>query len=282
MRIFELVRSAVFSGVVAAAFLGSAGGALAIDEKLFDDKTGVKAQSNPWEVFQFGYSAYKSGHKDQAAEAYRYAAENGQIGASWKLARMYAEGDGVDRNDYEAFKFFTEIAEQEVEPGSPEDPTDPGSTDGGPTDPGSDDGTVGTAATIRVDAGNTGTRLYHNHNCTVSDAGTGTITKEVKNDKVGITEWTLPRRTTVVSVGGTFPGATRVVRYPHDDVDGERSVGAESVLLASGRGERPLPTEVRRDHPVENCAGADHEGRVHAQHPRHAAHLRPGLQYDHQ
>ena len=81
----------------------------------------MKAQSNPWAVFQFGFTAYKSGHKDQAVEAYRYAAENGQIGATWKLARMYAEGDGVDRNDYEAFKFFSEIADQDVEPGSPEE-----------------------------------------------------------------------------------------------------------------------------------------------------------------
>ena len=72
-------------------------------------------------MFQFGFSAYKSGNKDQAAEAYRYAAENGQIGATWKLARMYAEGDGVARDDYEAFKFFSEIAEQDVEPGSREE-----------------------------------------------------------------------------------------------------------------------------------------------------------------
>jgi uncharacterized protein len=34
---------------------------------------------------------------------------------------MYAEGDGVKRNDYEAFKFFQEIAQQDVEPGSPEE-----------------------------------------------------------------------------------------------------------------------------------------------------------------
>jgi TPR repeat protein len=34
---------------------------------------------------------------------------------------MYAEGDGVTRNDYEAFKFFSEIAQQDVEPGSPEE-----------------------------------------------------------------------------------------------------------------------------------------------------------------
>ena len=121
MQIYELVRSSVFGGIVAAAFLGFAGGAQAFDDKVFDDKTGVKAESNPWAVFQFGYSAYKSGHKGQAAEAYRYAAENGQIGARWKLARMYAEGDGVARNDYEAFKFFSEIANQDVEPGSPEE-----------------------------------------------------------------------------------------------------------------------------------------------------------------
>lgn len=121
MRISELVRASAYSALVAASLLGAAGEAQAFDDKVFDDKTGVKPESSPWAVFQFGFSAYKSGHKDQAVEAYRYAAENGQIGATWKLARMYAEGDGVAQNDYEAFKFFSEIAEQDVEPGSPEE-----------------------------------------------------------------------------------------------------------------------------------------------------------------
>ena len=121
MRRFGVIRSTVLSMLVASVTLGSIGAASAFDERIFDDKGEVKAQSNPWAVFQFGFTAYKSGHKDQAVEAYRYAAENGQIGATWKLARMYAEGDGVDRNDYEAFKFFNEIADQEVEPGSPEE-----------------------------------------------------------------------------------------------------------------------------------------------------------------
>src|SRR5262245_17962006 len=108
---FEAIRTTVLSALVAAMTLGCAGGAMA-----FDDKA-TKARSSPWAVFKFGFSAYKSGHKDQAVEAYRYAAENGQIGATWKLARMYAQGDGVARNDYEAFKFFNEIAQQDVEPG---------------------------------------------------------------------------------------------------------------------------------------------------------------------
>jgi len=117
----ELLRSSVFSALVAVAIFGAVGQAMAFDDKVFDDKTGVKPQSSPWAVFQFGFSAYKNGHKEQAAEAYKYAAENGQIGATWKLARMYAEGDGVARDDYEAFKFFSEIVDQDVEPGSPEE-----------------------------------------------------------------------------------------------------------------------------------------------------------------
>ena len=121
MPISEFVRVLAFGGLVAAATLLSAGGALAIDQDIFDDKGDVKPQSSPWDVFQFGYSAYKSGHKDQAVEAYRYAAENGQLGASWKLARMYAEGDGVARDDYEAFKFFAVIASKDVEAGSREE-----------------------------------------------------------------------------------------------------------------------------------------------------------------
>ncbi|MER8393789.1 sel1 repeat family protein [Mesorhizobium sp. M1340] len=125
MRTSELLRSSVVSALVAlatfGATLGAVGQAMAFDDKVFDDKTGVKPQSSPWAVFQFGFSAYKNGHKEQAAEAYKYAAENGQIGATWKLARMYAEGDGVARDDYAAFKFFSEIVDQDVEPGSPEE-----------------------------------------------------------------------------------------------------------------------------------------------------------------
>lgn len=121
MRITEVVRVSAFvaslSGLVAAATPSHA-----FDDKVFDTTSNRPAErSSPWDVFKFGYSAYKSGHKDQALEAYRYAAENGQLGATWKLARMYAEGDGVTRNDYEAFKFYSEIAAQDVEPGSPEE-----------------------------------------------------------------------------------------------------------------------------------------------------------------
>ena len=121
MPVASFLRSSLVAALVLVAGVGSPNLAMAFDDTVFDDKTGVKPQSNPWAVFQFGFSAYKSGHKEQAVEAYRYAAENGQIGATWKLARMYAEGDDVTRDDYEAYKFFSEIVNQDVEPGSPEE-----------------------------------------------------------------------------------------------------------------------------------------------------------------
>jgi len=110
------VRSLTLMMVLAGAIMAGIGTAHAFDEKNFE-----KQKSSPWAVFRFGFSAYKHGHKAEAIEAYRYAADNGQVGASWKLAHMYAEGDGVARNDYEAFKFFNRIVQDDVEPGTPDD-----------------------------------------------------------------------------------------------------------------------------------------------------------------
>jgi TPR repeat protein len=116
MREAMTIRAGVFAVAMAAMSLAVVGEALALDEK----NVIAKPERSPWAVFRFGFSAYKQGHKQEAVEAYRYAAENGQIGASWKLARMYAEGDGVARDDYEAFKFYSEIARQDVEPDNPD------------------------------------------------------------------------------------------------------------------------------------------------------------------
>lgn len=117
MRIFELNRIAIIAGLLIAVFANSTGEAPAFDRKNAEAK-----KESPWAVFRFGFSAYKKGKKQEAVEAYQYAAEKGQLGASWKLGRMYAEGDGVERDDYEAFKYFVDIARRDVEPGSPDAP----------------------------------------------------------------------------------------------------------------------------------------------------------------
>ncbi|MCM2293665.1 sel1 repeat family protein [Allorhizobium sp. BGMRC 0089] len=86
--------------------------------RAFDIKSGISKDSGPFDLFKFGYNAQKNGNTEDAVEAYRYAAEKGHTGSRWALANMYADGDGVVKNDYEAFKIYSEIADQGVEPGS--------------------------------------------------------------------------------------------------------------------------------------------------------------------
>jgi uncharacterized protein len=86
--------------------------------------TAVLAQAqgdDPWAVFKFGYNAYQQGNKAEAFEAYRYAAENGLPGARWKLAHMYAAGDGVATDHMAAFRLFEDVIREGAEPGSQEE-----------------------------------------------------------------------------------------------------------------------------------------------------------------
>lgn len=84
----------------------------------FDLNDDAEKSRSPFELFKFGFSAYKNGHKDEAIKALRYAAERGHQGAKWKLARMYADGDGVTENDYEAYQIFEKIVRDGADPGS--------------------------------------------------------------------------------------------------------------------------------------------------------------------
>src|SRR5690606_9811034 len=111
MRMFERLGRIVLGALMVLAISAPA---MALDDKIVVQQP----ERSPWAVFKFGFSAYKNGKKEEAVEAYRYAAENGQVGARWKLARMYADGDGVTRNDYEAFRFFSAVAQLDVQPGS--------------------------------------------------------------------------------------------------------------------------------------------------------------------
>jgi uncharacterized protein len=90
----------------------------ALPASAFDPNAGVTKESGPFDLFKFGFHAYKAGQKQEAVEAYRYAAEKGHTGSRWALASMYADGDGVQKNDFEAFKIYSDIANQGVEPGS--------------------------------------------------------------------------------------------------------------------------------------------------------------------
>lgn len=83
----------------------------------FDDND-TSVRGNVTAIFKFGFFAEKEGNKGEAVEAYRDAARQGHKGARWKLANMYAAGDGVTENDLEAFRIFQGIVNQGAEPGS--------------------------------------------------------------------------------------------------------------------------------------------------------------------
>jgi len=60
--------------------------------------------------------------KTNVLTALQYAAEQGQPVAQWKLGRMYADGDGVPRDDLRAFSYFSQVANSHPDeaPGTPQ------------------------------------------------------------------------------------------------------------------------------------------------------------------
>ncbi|MET0605425.1 MAG: tetratricopeptide repeat protein [Beijerinckiaceae bacterium] len=59
-----------------------------------------------------GARRYNDGDKSGAAVALGYAAEQGHPMALWKLGKMFATGDGVQRDSLKAFEHFSRIADE--------------------------------------------------------------------------------------------------------------------------------------------------------------------------
>ncbi len=68
--------------------------------------------------------SYMAGNKEEAFKSLSYAADQGHAPAQWKLARMYADGDGVPRDDLRAFENFSKMCDRHAEE-APESPTAP-------------------------------------------------------------------------------------------------------------------------------------------------------------
>jgi hypothetical protein len=66
---------------------------------------------SPMDAFRSGTQALRAGDTSRGVMALEYAAANGHPVAQWKLGRMYADGDGVRRNDLRAFEYFRDIAD---------------------------------------------------------------------------------------------------------------------------------------------------------------------------
>jgi TPR repeat protein len=74
---------------------------------------------DPQAALRAGLESYHAGNANKSVEALRYAADSGEQLAQWKLGKMYAEGDGVARDDAKAYAYFSKIVEHfaEDEPG---------------------------------------------------------------------------------------------------------------------------------------------------------------------
>ena len=71
--------------------------------------------ATPAEAFRFGYDAYRAGDLVTAMDAIGYAAEQGHLRARWLLARMYAKGEGFERDDGRAFEIFAAIVNEHAD-----------------------------------------------------------------------------------------------------------------------------------------------------------------------
>lgn len=76
----------------------------------FDASQITKEEAGSTKIFEFFFNFRKDGKKDEAIEVLKYAAEQGNSAAQWKLARIYQTGDGVQKDPLEAFKIFQDIA----------------------------------------------------------------------------------------------------------------------------------------------------------------------------
>lgn len=78
----------------------------------------------PLEAFRSGAQALRAGDTKNGLSSLEYAAASGHPIAQWKLGRMYAEGDGVRRDELKAFEYFRQVANQRADapPGTPQAP----------------------------------------------------------------------------------------------------------------------------------------------------------------
>jgi TPR repeat protein len=73
------------------------------------------APTTPVDAFRSATEALRSGEKTRAVTSLQYAAEHGHAIALWQLGRIYADGDGVPRDDYRAFEYFQKFADSHAD-----------------------------------------------------------------------------------------------------------------------------------------------------------------------
>lgn len=79
------------------------------------ESTPLPIFKDPRAALRAGIESYHAGDSATSVKALRYAAEGGEPLAQWKLGRMYAEGDGVTRDDAKAYDYLSRLVEHFAE-----------------------------------------------------------------------------------------------------------------------------------------------------------------------
>jgi hypothetical protein len=104
--------SSVVAAVVIAVAASFGAGALAFDGS---PQPNTAATMSPGEALRTAAEQLRAGEKIRALTSLQYAAERGNNVALWQLGRMYAEGDGVKRDDLRAFEYFRKFADSHAD-----------------------------------------------------------------------------------------------------------------------------------------------------------------------
>ncbi len=99
---FALIGTLTFGLAPAFAFDGTTSNA---PEKIPGNFT------DPQQALRVGVDDLKAGDAADSVAALTYAADGGQAIARWKLGEMYADGDGVARDDVKAYHYFNQMVE---------------------------------------------------------------------------------------------------------------------------------------------------------------------------
>jgi TPR repeat protein len=67
--------------------------------------------TDPQQALRVGVDELKAGDADASVAALTYAADGGEAIARWKLGEMYADGQGVQRDDVKAYHYFNQLVE---------------------------------------------------------------------------------------------------------------------------------------------------------------------------
>jgi TPR repeat protein len=86
------------------------------------DKIPLKLFKSAQQALRAGIDDLRAGDAKSSVEALKYAAAGGQPLAQWKLGRMYAQGQGVPHDDFQAYQYFNQLVQSynEDEPDRPD------------------------------------------------------------------------------------------------------------------------------------------------------------------